>query len=324
MSSGSSAAQAVEVRAVGTVTDGTALEELTQLLVALSGAQPTPLHQLEVVLRPPAAAPEGGSSVPAGWKPDLRLLHDLPPPSASSSTAAAAAADGDRWAAGRWQPRRVMEGSEGSCMRRLYQCMPGPTAALLLKHQPAPLPLLPSPRTRARTHERRWEVLQFSLHMRGKQYAGLAATVRHVTRTSCAGGDVPAFWCALGFAPRFQLLRRGSRFWVPLGGQEVEVTLSRVLRLPAPTAAAGGGAGRGAAGGTAGGAAGGSGGAALDAAALQRAEEVSPGRLLVEAVAHVPADADPLDSAAAVGQLAALLQPHTALQRPPRAPGEPA
>lgn len=99
MSAGSPSAQAVEVRAVGTVADGAALEELTQLLVALSGAQPAPLHQLEVVLRPPAAAPEGGSSVPAGWKPDLRLLHDLPPPGAAGSTAAAAgAAEGDRWA----------------------------------------------------------------------------------------------------------------------------------------------------------------------------------------------------------------------------------
>lgn len=152
-------------------------------------------------------------------------------------------------------------------------------------------------------------MLQFSLNLRGKQYAALAATVRHVTRTRCAGGDVPAFWRSLGFTPRFQLLRRGSRFCVPLGGQEVEVSVCRVLRLPA--AAQGASSSN-------------SGGAAIDAAALQRAEDISPGRLLVEAVACAPGDADPLETAAAVGQLAALLQPHTTLQRPPRAPGEPA
>lgn len=157
------------------------------------------------------------------------------------------------------------------------------------------------------TAARSWDVLQFSLNLRGKQYAALAATVRHVTRTRCTGGDVPAFWRSLGFTPRFQLLRRGSRFWLPLGGQEVEVTVCRVLRLPAP-----------AEGGT------NSGSAAIDAAALQRAEDVSPGRLLVEAVACGAADADPLEVAAAVGQLAGLLQPHTSLQRQPRAPGEPA
>lgn len=201
---------------------------------------------------------------------------------------------------------------EGACSGCMNAGLPPSDTLSYLRLPP---PLSPFPATIA--HARRWDVLQFSLHMRGKQYAGLAATVRHVTRTSCAGGDVPAFWRALGFATRFQLLRRGSRFWVLLGGQEVEVTLSRVLRLPAPAAV-------GTSGGDAGGGTAGGGGAPLDAAALQRAEEVSPGRLLVEAVAHVPADADPLDSAAAVGQLAALLQPHTTLQRPPRAPGEPA
>ncbi|PRW58601.1 mediator of RNA polymerase II transcription subunit 18 isoform X1 [Chlorella sorokiniana] len=247
MSTASTAAQTLEVRAVGTVADGSALEELTQLLVALSGAQPAPLEQLEVVLRPPTAATEAGSTVPAGWKPDLRLQHDLTPHGAASSGAAAAAA-GDSW-----------------------------------------------------------DVLQFSLNLRGKQYAALAATVRHATRTRCTGDNVPAFWRSLGFAPRFQLLRRGSRFWVPLGGQEVEVTVCHVLRLPATAE------------GTTSSSA-----ATIDAAALQRAEDVSPARLLVEAVACAAADADPLETAAAVGQLAALLQPHTVLQRPPRAPGEPA
>lgn len=184
-------------------------------------------------------------------------------------------------------------------------------SSLLAVYFPSPQPkrsstCSPTPPHNHRRAASSWDVLQFSLNLRGKQYAALAATVRHVTRTRCTGGDVPAFWRSLGFAPRFQLLRRGSRFWVPLGGQEVEVTLCHVLRLPLSADAASGS------------------GAAIDAAALQRAEDVSPGRLLVEAVVCAPADADPLETAAAVGQLAALLQPHTTLQRPPRAPGEPA
>lgn len=97
MSAASSAAQTLEVRAVGTVADGVAVEELTQLLVALSGAQPAPLEQLEVVLRPPTATSEGGSTVPAGWKPDLRLQHDLATHRAASR--GAAATEGSRWAA---------------------------------------------------------------------------------------------------------------------------------------------------------------------------------------------------------------------------------
>jgi hypothetical protein len=159
-------------------------------------------------------------------------------------------------------------------------------------HKLYPVPSLPL---------RSWTALQFSLHLRGKQHAALPATVRHVTRTQCTGEDVPAFWRALGFTPRYQLLRRGQTFLVPLAGQELEVAVCRVLRLP-PGAGAGGTAGP---------------------AALQQAEEVSPGRLLVEAAASVPAEADHMDSVAAVTSLAALLQPYTTLQRPPRAPGEP-
>lgn len=145
-------------------------------------------------------------------------------------------------------------------------------------------------------------MLQFSLHLRGKQHAALPAAVRHVTRTHCTGGDVPALWVALGFAPRYQLLRRGHRFQVQLGGQEIEVSVCRVLRLPAASSG---------------------GGSTPSAAALQAAEDVAPGRLLVEAVAWVPPEGDHMDSVAAVTSLAALLQPHTALQRPPRAPKEP-
>jgi hypothetical protein len=63
----------------------------------------------------------------------------------------------------------------------------------------------------------------------------------------------------------------------------------RTLRLP-PGAGAGGTAGP---------------------AALQQADEVSPGRLLAEAAASVPAEADHMDSVAAVTSLAALLQPTT-------------
>ena len=151
-------------------------------------------------------------------------------------------------------------------------------------------------------------MLQFSLHLRGKQHAAQPAAVRHVTRTHCAGGDVPAFWASLGFAPRYRLMRRGRRYLVPLGGQELDVTVCSVLRLPAPPAAGSGGGG---------------GSAAPDAAALQAAEDVAPGRLVVEAVAWVSPEADHMPGVTAVTSLAALLQPHTALQRPPRAPGEP-
>jgi hypothetical protein len=147
----------------------------------------------------------------------------------------------------------------------------------------------------------RWTAEQFSLHLRGKQYAALPVLLRHVTRTCCSGDNVPAFWQALGFAPRFQLLRRGRRFLVPGEAGEVEVSVCRLLRLPPPAAD----------------------GTLLSAAALQQAEELSPGRLLVEAAACVPPDADPMAGVGAVTALAALLQPHTSLQRPPRAPGEP-
>lgn len=146
-------------------------------------------------------------------------------------------------------------------------------------------------------------MLQFSLQLRGKQHAALPAAVRHVTRASCAGSDVPAVWRSLGFAPKFRLLRRGQRWLVPLAGQEVEVSVCSALRLP------GGGAASG---------------AAPDAAALAAAEDVAPGRLLVEAVAVVAPGDDHMERVVAVGQLAALLAPYTQLQRPPRAPGEPA
>lgn len=146
-------------------------------------------------------------------------------------------------------------------------------------------------------------MLQFSLQLRGKQHAALPAAVRHVTRATCAGTDVPAFWRSLGFAPKFRLLRRGQRWLVPLGDLEVEVSVCSVLRLP-------------------GGAAGSA--AAPDAAALAAAEDVAPGRLVVEAVAVAAPGDDHMERVAAVAQLAALLAPHTQLQRPPRAPGEPA
>jgi hypothetical protein len=86
---------ALECRAVGTVAEAQA-EELIELLVGLSGVQPTALEQHEVVLRAPAAAGAGGSggSVPAGWKPDLRLQHDL----AAASTSGGREADSSRWA----------------------------------------------------------------------------------------------------------------------------------------------------------------------------------------------------------------------------------
>lgn len=119
---------------------------------------------------------------------------------------------------------------------------------------------------------------------------------------------MPAFWRSLGFTPRYRLLRRGHRFLVPQAGKEIEVSLCRVLRLPPDTGSSSGGGG----------------GGMVDIAALQAAEDAAPGRLLIEAVAWAPPGVDHMDSVAAVGQLAALLQPYAQLQRPPRAPGEPA
>lgn len=243
---------------MGTVEEAR-LEELTELLIGLSGTQPEPLEQHEVVLRPPAAAATG-SGVPAAWKPDLRLQHDL------------AGAIGNN----------TVE------------------------------------------QEDKWTVLQFSLHLRGKQHAALPATVRHVTRAQCAGDNVPSFWEALGFSPRYQLLRRGHFFLVPLCGQEVQVSVCRVLRLPPPPSSANAAAAAAAA--SSNGSSSGRGGsswAGLDSAALQQAEELSPGRRLVEAVVAVPSEADHMESVGALASLAALLQPLTTLQRPPRAPGEP-
>lgn len=137
--------------------------------------------------------------------------------------------------------------------------------------------------------------------------------VRHVARADCTGEGVPAFWQALGFTPRYQLRRRGQRFVVPLAGREVDVCVCRVLRLPPPRDRAASGSAVGAAACP----------AALDAVALQQASEVSPGHLLVEAVAAAPAEEDHMESVGAVTQLAGLLAPYTTLQRPPRAPGEP-
>ncbi|KAI3433529.1 hypothetical protein D9Q98_003339 [Chlorella vulgaris] len=163
--------------------------------------------------------------------------------------------------------------------------------------------LSPSSSGRGDAASEAWTVLQFSLHLRGKQHAALPATVRHVTRTQCTGEDVPAFWQALGFAPHFQLVRRGHCFLVPLEGQEVQVSVCRVLRLqPRPASHDG---------------------SASQPAAAQQWEELSPGRMLVEAVACVPSEADHMASVAAVTALAELLQLYTTLQRPPRAPGEP-
>ncbi|PSC73640.1 mediator of RNA polymerase II transcription subunit 18 isoform X1 [Micractinium conductrix] len=227
----------LECRAVGSLA-AEAAEELGALLHGLSVCLPSAMEQVEVVLRPPAAA-AAPASLPAGWQPDLRLQHDLTSPAGSQQDS---------------------DGSAGS----------------------------------------RWTALQFSLHLRGKQNKELPAVVRHVTRAACTGESMPAFWQALGFAPRYALLRRGTRYALTLGGQELDVFLGRVLRLP-PGAAA----------------------ARLDGAALQAAEEVAPGRLLVEAVAQVPAEADHMESMGAITQLATLLAPHTTLQRPPRGPGEP-
>jgi hypothetical protein len=55
-------------------------EELGELLQGLSVCPPSPLEQLEVVLRPPAAGGAAPDGAPPGWKPDLRLQHDLTPP----------------------------------------------------------------------------------------------------------------------------------------------------------------------------------------------------------------------------------------------------
>jgi hypothetical protein len=68
----------LECRAVGTVEE-TELEQLVELLIGLSGTQPEPIEQHEVVLKaPPAAA--APSDAPAAWKPDLRLQRDLQTP----------------------------------------------------------------------------------------------------------------------------------------------------------------------------------------------------------------------------------------------------
>ena len=86
---------ALECRAVGTVAEAQA-EDLRELLIGLSGMQPTALDEHEVVLRAPAAGgSSGGGSVPAGWKPDLRLQHDLP---TTASTSGRSAADSSRCA----------------------------------------------------------------------------------------------------------------------------------------------------------------------------------------------------------------------------------
>lgn len=75
------------------------LQELTELLTGLAGCAPQPLQQHEVVLRAPAAAaaPDGA---PPGWKPDLRLQHDLQPSSSGQDTAEESRRCGLRFACG--------------------------------------------------------------------------------------------------------------------------------------------------------------------------------------------------------------------------------
>ena len=82
----------MEVRAVGTLDAAAHLEELTELLVGLSGAQPEPLEELEVVLASPSAT-AAGDGAPAGWRPDLRLQHDLTPSTSGRPGADAEAGD---------------------------------------------------------------------------------------------------------------------------------------------------------------------------------------------------------------------------------------
>ena len=273
----------LECRAVGSLA-AEAAEELGALLHGLSVCLPSAMEQVEVVLRPPAAA-AAPASLPAGWQPDLRLQHDLTSPAGSQQDSDGSA--GSRCGLAELRARLGAVSFYCCSTCRLHWPRAGRA-----KHNVAPFSLPPS--------LPRWTALQFSLHLRGKQNKELPAVVRHVTRAACTGESVPAFWQALGFAPRYALLRRGTRYALTLGGQELDVFLGRVLRLP-PGAAA----------------------ARLDGAALQAAEEVAPGRLLVEAVAQVPAEADHMESMGAITQLATLLAPHTTLQRPPRGPGEP-
>ena len=61
------------------------------------------------------------------------------------------------------------------------------------------------------------------LPLKGRGHTDLPATVRSVTRAACAGADVPAFWRALGFLPRYQLAKLGQAFAVPLAGHDIHV-----------------------------------------------------------------------------------------------------
>lgn len=140
-----------------------------------------------------------------------------------------------------------------------------------------------------------WSALQYGEPLRERQLRGeTAATVRSVRSARCAGADVPSFWQGLGFAPRHESLRRGSAVEVQLAGHLVQVRVCQLLRLP--PAGDGGWAAR-----------------------LAGAEEVTPGLLLVEALATVP-DGAQIEAVVAIGSLAALLAPLVTLGQLPAAP----
>ena len=78
-------ASSLECRAVGTVA-AERLQELIELLIGLSGQLPEPMEQREVVMQAPAGGGGGDTMVAGGgWKPDLRLQHDLAPSSNGGS-----------------------------------------------------------------------------------------------------------------------------------------------------------------------------------------------------------------------------------------------
>lgn len=128
-----------------------------------------------------------------------------------------------------------------------------------------------------------WAVLHEGMPVRSKQANQLPAVVRAISRSSCRGPDVPAFWAALGFQRQYSMVKAGHAFCCFLDGHEVDVSVLQIFKE-----APGG---------------------------LRRGQAVSEGLWLVDARACAE-EGRYMEAAAAIGKLSGFLEPLVTLQKP--------
>jgi hypothetical protein len=74
----------------------------------------------------------------------------------------------------------------------------------------------------------RWIVRHEGRPLRGKTAADLPASVRAVTEAQCSGGDVLAFWKAMGFQHDHEMLQEGHLYVL---GQEIHMQVCMSLYM---------------------------------------------------------------------------------------------